>query len=420
MAKNNKKSRKKHIIIISVIVLIVLLVVAKRYGLLGREPLDKVTVEQPKERTITELITASGKIQPEVEVKIAPEVSGEIIDLPFQEGDYVNKGDLIVRIKPDTYVSAKERAEAAVNSSKSQLMQAEAALLQAEQTYNRQKKLYEEKVISPSEYEAAEASYLQSKAQVEASRFNVESAEATLKEAKENLFKTTIYAPSSGTISLLSVEVGERVVGTAQMAGTEMLRIADLSRMEVRAEVNENDIVRVSLGDTAIIDVDAYLNKKFKGVVTRIANSSVGSATGASASVDQVTNYEVRIYILPESYADISTAGSISPFRPGMSTSVDIQTATEKGLAIPIQAITMRMTGDVREEVVWLYNAAGSTVSQIPIKSGIQDKQYIIIKEGLDTTQKIVTAPFTAISKGLKDGKQVELNQDVNMMMPLK
>lgn len=404
MAK--KRSKKKMIIFLSIAGVIILLVVAKRTGLIGQEPPQKVTVEKPAERTIVEIISASGKVQPEIEVKIAPEVSGEIVELAIKEGDYVQRGDLLVKIKPDTYVSMKERAEASLNSSKAQLLQVEAQLKLAEQTYNRQKLLFEQKVIAEADYESAYGSMTQLQAQKRTAEFNIKSSEATLKEADENLMKTTIYAPSSGTISKLNVEIGERVVGTAQMAGTEMLRIADLSQMEVRADVNENDIVRVTLGDTALIEVDAYLGRKFKGIVSRIANSS---ATVASA--DQVTNFEVRIYILPESYKELADPSKPSPFRPGMSASVDIQTNTKSALSVPIQSITMRTgANEEKEEVIWIYQADSSIVKQIPVKSGIQDNKFIEIVDGVDSTYRVVTGPFSAISKTLTQGQKVDLN----------
>lgn len=404
MAK--KRSKKKMIIFLSIAGVIILLVVAKRTGLIGQEPPQKVTVEKPAERTIVEIISASGKVQPEIEVKIAPEVSGEIVELAIKEGDYVQRGDLLVKIKPDTYVSMKERAEASLNSSKAQLLQVEAQLKLAEQTYNRQKLLFEQKVIAEADYESAYGSMTQLQAQKRTAEFNIKSSEATLKEADENLMKTTIYAPSSGTISKLNVEIGERVVGTAQMAGTEMLRIADLSQMEVRADVNENDIVRVTLGDTALIEVDAYLGRKFKGIVSRIANSS---ATVASA--DQVTNFEVRIYILPDSYKELADPSKPSPFRPGMSASVDIQTNTKSALSVPIQAITMRTgANEQKEEVIWIYQADSSIVKQIPVKSGIQDNKFIEIISGVDSTYRVVTGPFSAISKTLTQGQKVDLN----------
>ena len=402
MAK--KKSKKKLIIFLSIVGVVILLVIAKRAGLIGKEPLTKVEIEKPLERTIVEVISASGKIQPEVEVKIAPEVSGEVVELPVKEGQYVEKGQLLARIKPDTYVSMKERVEASLNSSKAQLTQVDAQLAQAQLTYDRQKLLFEQGVIAKSEFETAQTSLDQLKAQKRTAEFNIKSAEASLKEADENLYKTTIYAPNSGTISKLNVEIGERVVGTAQMAGTEILRLADLSRMEVRADVNENDIVRVELGDTALVDVDAYLGKKFKGIVSRIANSS----SNASASADQVTNFEVRIHLLPDSYTDIEVEGKPSPFRPGMSASVDIQTNTKMALSIPIQAITTRLdVNGEKEEVVWIFKSDSSIVKRVPIKSGIQDKKHIEVS-GLDSSMQVVVAPFSAVSKTLVEGQKVD------------
>lgn len=402
MAK--KKSKKKLIIFLSIVGVVILLVIAKRAGLIGKEPLTKVEIEKPLERTIVEVISASGKIQPEVEVKIAPEVSGEVVELPVKEGQYVEKGQLLARIKPDTYVSMKERVEASLNSSKAQLTQVDAQLAQAQLTYDRQKLLFEQGVIAKSEFETAQTSLNQLKAQKRTAEFNIKSAEASLKEADENLYKTTIYAPNSGTISKLNVEIGERVVGTAQMAGTEILRLADLSRMEVRADVNENDIVRVELGDTALVDVDAYLGKKFKGIVSRIANSS----SNASASADQVTNFEVRIHLLPDSYTDIEVEGKPSPFRPGMSASVDIQTNTKMALSIPIQAITTRLdVNGEKEEVVWIFKSDSSIVKRVPIKSGIQDKKHIEVS-GLDSSMQVVVAPFSAVSKTLVEGQKVD------------
>lgn len=405
MAKKNNKKTKKWIVIGSIAAIVVISIGAKRAGLLGSEPKELVMTEKPIERTIVEVISASGKVQPVVEVKISPDVSGEIVELKVKEGENVERGQLLVKIKPDTYISMKERAEATVNSNKAQLTQIEAQLKQAIQTYNRQKQLFDQQAISAADYETAEANLNQIKAQKRTAEFNIKSAEASLKETDENLYKTTIFAPSAGTISKLNVELGERVVGTAQMAGTEILRMADLSQMEVRADVNENDIVRVELGDTALIEVDAYLGKKFQGIVTRIANSAANLAT----TTDQVTNFEVRIFILPESYADIVEAGIPSPFRPGMSASVEIQTDTRHALSIPIQAVTTRIgaKGD-KEEVVFAYRADSSLVDKIVIKTGIQDKQYIEICSGVDSTKQIVTAPFTAISKKLEQGTVVE------------
>lgn len=406
MAKKNKKKRRL-IVWGSILLIVVLLVAGKKSGLLWPEPLEQVTLGKPEVRTIVELISANGRVQPVTEVKISPDVSGEIVELNVEEGQQVQKGMLLLKIKPDTYQSMQERAEATLNSSKAQLEQTRSQLVLAEQTYERQKQLFRQQAISEADYQSAEAQYRSLQAQVRTAEFNIRSAEASLKEAEENLYKTTIFAPSGGTISKLGVELGERVVGTATMAGTEMLRIADLSQMEVRADVNENDIVRVELGDTAAIEVDAYLGRKFKGVVTRIANTATGT-TGT----DQVTNFEVRIYILPESYADLvrdDEAGhELSPFRPGMSATVDIQTDTRHTLSVPIQAVTTR-PGAENKEVVFAYRGDSSRVWMLPVRTGIQDKQYIEVSgEGLDTAVQVVTAPFTAISKKLADGQQVQ------------
>lgn len=406
MAKKNKK-RRNWIIILSLAAIVIFLIAGKRSGLLWPAPLEQVLVGKPQVRTIVELISANGRVQPVTEVKISPDVSGEIVELNVAEGQRVEKGILLLKIKPDTYQSMQDRAAATLNSSKAQLEQTRAQLALAEQTYKRQKQLFEQKAISEADYQSAEAQYRGLQAQVRTSEFNIRSAEASLKEADENLYKTTIFAPSGGTVSKLNVELGERVVGTATMAGTEMLRIADLSQMEVRADVNENDIVRVELGDTAAIEVDAYVGRKFKGVVTRIANT----ATGSGASADQVTNFEVRIYILPESYADLLQEGVASPFRPGMSAMVDIQTDTRRTLSMPIQAVTTRSNGgDANREVVFAYRSDSSRVWVLPVKTGIQDKQFIEISgDGLDTAVQIVTAPFTAISKKLTHGQQVQM-----------
>lgn len=413
-------------LIVTVVILIVVAIVGKKSGKFGKSETIDVVVEKPEFRTIIESISANGKIQPEIEVKISPEVSGEIIELPIKEGDNVTRGQLLCRIKPDTYISMRERAEAAVNSAKARLTQAQAQLQQSELAYNRNKKLFEQKAISEADFENVKTSYHVAQADVKAALFNVESAEASLKEANENLNKTTIYAPMSGTISKLSVELGERVVGTAQMAGTEILRIADLSRMEARVSVNENDIVRVKLKDTSLIYVDAYPDQTFKGVVTQIANSA--SITGVAT--DQVTTFEVRIFLLDNSYSHLIKTNQPNPFRPGMSTTVDIQTMTKANiLTIPIQAVTTRADtipaatkGIVSQpqsnsyqasegapkpiEVVFI--AAGDTARMVRVTTGIQDNRNIEITSGLDGEEEVVVAPFSAISRRLEDGKLVK------------
>jgi HlyD family secretion protein len=419
-----KSKKLLRYLLIAAVVLIVFAIIGKKKGMFGKPETIDVVVEKPEYRTIIESISANGKIEPVIEVKISPEVSGEIIELPVKEGDKVEKGKLLCRIKPDTYISIRERAEAAVNSSKARLAQAQAQLQQSELAYNRNKTLFEQKAISESEFENARTSLQVAKADVNAALYNVSSAEASLKEAKENLAKTTIYAPMNGTISKLSVELGERVVGTAQMAGTEILRIADLTRMEARVSVNENDIVRVKLNDTSLIYVDAYPDQNFKGVVTQIANSA--SVTGVAT--DQVTTFEVRILLMENSYKHLVTDRKPNPFRPGMSTTVDIQTTTRYNvLSVPIQAVTTRSdsvsinAGSLSEEnentteqaeksklkeVVFI--AKGDTASMVYVKTGIQDNRNIEVLEGLSDSADVVVAPFSAISRRLQDGKLVK------------
>ena len=410
--------RKKIIryIVIAAVLFIVLAIVAKKSGKIGTQPMIEVVVEKPQISTIVESISANGKIQPEVEVKISPEVSGEIIELTVKEGDNVERGQLLCRIKPDTYISMRERVAASLNSTKARLTQAEAQLLQSELAFNRSKLLFEQKAISESEFENAKTTFQIAQADVKAALFNVESSEASLKEAIENLNKTTIYAPMSGIISKLSVELGERVVGTAQMAGTEILRIADLARMETRVSVNENDIVRVKLQDTSLIYVDAYPDQIFKGIVTQIANS----ASVAGASVDQVTTFEVRIFLLANSYDHLIKPNQLNPFRPGMSTNVDIQTTTKNNiLTVPIQAVTTRSdtaSNNQTEssenimakmlEVVFI--TTNDTARMVKVKTGIQDNKIIEITEGLTGNEEVVIAPFSAITRLLEDGKLIK------------
>ena len=408
-----QKTKRNRLVPVAAALLIVILIAIGR----NKQPEGiAVTVASPATGTIMETIPANGKIQPVTEVKISPDVSGEIIKLNFQEGDAVTKGDLIIQIKQDVYISARDRAEASLNAIKAQYLQQEAQFRQTELTYNRNVSLYKKHTISLSDFEKSQAEYEIAKSQLKAAEFNVKSAEASLKEAQENLVKTNIYAPMSGTISKLSVEIGERVVGTTQMAGTEMLRIADLNRMEVLVDVNEIDIIRLAAGDTASIEIDAYPNRKFKGVVTQVANSSKNSGTAVTA--DQVTNFEVKVNILPESYKDLSTKGNI-PLRPGMSASVSIQTAKRDNvIKIPLQAITTRkglsdsldmIDGVVQK--VFLYDSQSKTVKVHPIETGIQDMNHIEVTKGLDTTARIVTAPYSAISKGLSEGAKVSVMQ---------
>lgn len=408
--KNNKILK---ILIPVVIILLIFAVIGKKAGWFGKAVTVKVAVENAEKRLLVETITANGKIQPEKEVKISPDVSGEIVVLTVKEGDHVEKGQLLIRIKPDIYLSQKDRSLAAISSARARLAQSEAQFTQAELTFNRTKQLFEEQTISRSEYEQTEATYRVAKAEVDAAKFSVVSSEASLKEANENLIKTSIYAPMTGTVSMLLVELGERVAGTGMMAGTEMLRVADLSRMEAQVQVNENDIVRVNPGDTAMIEVDAYLDKKFKGIVTEIANSA--KTTGVSA--DQVTNFDVKILVLPESYKELVSPGNPNPFRPGMSTTADIQTETKEGIiAVPIQSVTTRT--DTTQKVTALSNKDVRTLVFITdgkyalakdVKTGIQDNNYIEILSGIAEKDQVISAPFSAISKKLSDSTLIEI-----------
>lgn len=407
--------------------ILVLLVVLKSTGTINSNS-KGITVETGivSKNDIVETVTASGKIQPETEVKLSPEVSGEIIELTIKEGDKVSKGDLLVKINPDVYESAERRARAAVKSAKASVNQSEAQYVEAKKAYDRYKKLYNQKVISDAEFEGYERAYVVADLARETAASNLESAKASLSEAQDNLKRTTILAPQDGTVSMLNVELGERVVGTAQMAGTELLRVANLANMEVLVEVNENDIVRVSLGDTAEIEVDAYLDEKFLGVVTEIANSA--NIQGMSA--DQVTNFEVKVMILPSSYEKVLKEGQESPFRPGMTASVDIRTHVVRDvLSVPIQAVTIRTDTSVKAkryrqketseegaenteefEVVFL-NVEGRSKLQV-VKTGIQDDKNIVIEDGLEEGQEVVVGPYSAVSKRLKSDDELNVEGD--------
>jgi HlyD family secretion protein len=422
-----------------VVVLIIFLIVGKKAGWFGQEFAISVATEKVESKTITELITANGRIQPETEVKISPDVSGEIIELYVEEGDVVEKGQLLFVIKPEMYESALNRAEAALNSSKARLAQSEAQQMERELAFKRAKQLFDGGAIPVSEYESAEVALKVAQSEVNAAGYSVKSAEASVREAKEELTKTKIYAPISGTISSLKVEKGERVVGTNMYEGTEIMRIANLDRMEMLAAVNENDIVKVERNDTALIEVDAYLNRKFTGIVTKIANSASTSGT----ATDQVTNFDVKIFLLSESYADLTNSlpGSLSPFRPGMSASVDIQTETRNNvITVPISAVTTRVkkegggTEEVEDEnkketAVSEETTSGSSekvikreekqevvfvlrngrVFKAEVKTGIQDNNNIEIIEGLSVGDEVVVAPYNAINRTLKDSMAVKI-----------
>lgn len=416
-----------------------------------------VSTEKPKTRNIIESVSANGKIQPEVEVKISSDVSGEIVDLYVKEGDRVKKGDLLCKIKPDIYESALERVNSSVNSSKAnlqntkaQLEQAKANLANSEAAYNRSKKLFDQNAISQQDFDNSKAQYESAKAGVAAAEevvksaeYNISGAQASLREANENLSKTLIYAPVDGTVSKLNVEKGERVQGVQGFQGTEIMRLANLNEMEVSVEVNENDIVRVHKNDTSLIEVDAYKDKKFKGIVTEIANS----ANTIGISADQVTNFAVKIRILQESYKELISETNPAPFRPGMSATVEIQTRREMAaLSVPIQAVTTRVdsskivSGDkggdndkkgddegelevknekdekIKEkenlepeakQVVFVVREGKCVM--VEVKIGIQDDDFIQVLEGIKPEDEIIVAPYGAISKKLKDGKEVNV-----------
>ncbi|HET8861341.1 efflux RND transporter periplasmic adaptor subunit [Marivirga sp.] len=437
MAK--KKSSKKTLYILLGIVafLIIVAIIGKKSGVIGQPPSTLVEIEEVQYRTIIEKVNASGTVQPVVEVKLSPDVAGEIIELAVEEGDPVKEDDLLVRIRPDNFQSALERAKANLNQQKATLAQAEASLerakaqlTQAQQIFERQKKLYEQKVISTADYESALANYqiaendkVASEKNVLAARYTVKSSQATVDEASENLSRTIIYSPVDGTVSKLSVELGERVVGTQQMAGTELMRIANLNNMEVRVDVNENDIIRISIGDTANIEVDSYtyMEKEFKGVVTAIANTAK-----EKVSQDAVTEFEVKVKILNSSYEDLITEGDASPFRPGMTASVEIMTETKKDiLTVPLSSVTLRSTeikedstetieeiqvrGPKEEKEVVFVLQDDNTVKRTIVETGISDFEFIQIKKGLSAGQKVVKGPFLAVSKTLKDGDLVEV-----------
>ena len=417
----NKKNNLIKYLIIAVVVLVAFAIIGKKMGWIGGVANQKVAVEKVSLRTIVETVSASGKIQPEIEVKISSDVSGEIVSLMVKEGQKVKRGQLLCKIRPDIYESYLDRASAALNTSKANLSNAEARFIQTEQAYDRNSKLIKDKIISEADFEVIKSNYLSAKADVQAAKFNVKSAEASVKEAKDNLFKTTVFSPVDGTVSKLNVELGERVLGTSQMTGTEIMRIANLNSMEVSVDVNENDINRLSIGDTATVEVDAFLDQSFKGIVTEIANSA--SVVGASA--DQVTNFPVKIRILSESYSKLNSKDKnlASPLRPGLSATVEIQTEkTVNILTVPIQSVTTRedsvddkntsttaVVASASSMKEFVFVIENNKVIKLLVKTGIQDDMYIEIKEGLKEGQEVVVAPYLAISKMLKDGMQIEI-----------
>lgn len=423
----NKKSNKLLYYLLGAVgLIIVFAIIGRSAGWIGGVPETEVEFATAKKTTIVEKVSASGEIQPEIEVNLSPDVAGEIIELNVQEGDSVAVGKLLVKIRPDNFISALDRSKANLNQqmanlaqSRANLQRSEALFSRTKQTYDRQKTLFEQKAISEADMEQAEADYVSAQKDLEAakqnvlaSEFVVKSSQATVNEAAENLRLTNVYSPVSGIVSNLLVEQGERVVGTQQMAGTEMLTIADLSKMEVRVDVNENDIIRLSLGDTTIIDVDSYstTNKTFKGIVTSIANTANPKATS-----DAVTEFKVKIRILNDSYADLVAQGNKYPFRPGMTASVDIITTSKSNvLSVPLSAVTTRETevdtladGSTRvREIVFVND--GGVAKMKTVKTGISDFENIEILEGLAADEQVISGPYFVVSKSLKEGDLVK------------
>jgi len=406
--------------IITVIAIVVAIIVGKKKK---DSAAKEVELQAVSKRDIIQTVTASGKIYPEEEVKISSDVSGEIIELTVKEGDVVKKGQLLARIKPESYQANVEQSEAQLDNTKAQLStaksriaQAEAQYLQAQQAFARSEELYNKKIISKADYETAQTTLKTAKADVEAAKhtadaadFTIKATQAMIKEAKINLNKTTIYSPMDGIVSLLNVKKGEKVVGTLQMSGTEMMRIADFSYMEVRVDVSEGEITKVKLGDTASVEVDAYLDRKFDGIVTQVSNTSKGASSVLTSS-DQSTNFVVKIRILESSYQDL-LADNPKPFLPGMSATVDIKTKKKFGvLAVPIQAVTTKdsVYDGINHTKEILYVNHNGIAKVLEVKTGIQDDSYIEIINGLSGNEKIITGPYNIISKELKAGDAVK------------
>jgi HlyD family secretion protein len=418
---------KKTILILSGIVigLVALLLILKKSGTFG-DSTEAKEVEYAKisETTIVETVSATGKIQPEIQVKISSEVSGEITALAVKEGQVVRKGDLLVKINPYLYTSGLNRSQSNLSSTKSGLNQADASFKEAKTSYDRSKTLFDKGIISRSDFDKAIAAFEVSKAVKETAYYNVQSANATVSEAQGNLGRTTIYAPADGTISGLTVELGERVVGTQQMTGTPIMTVANLDNMEVEVNVNENDIVKISIGDETKVQVDAYLKKEFKGIVTSISNSATATLTA-----DQVTNFKVKVRILKESYADLTVGkpASYSPFRPGMTATVDIITKTKsKVVGVPISSVVIKSDTtavkitDIKDEeeeklkpksdkkFECVFVKVGDKAKIRIIKTGIQDDSNIEVLEGLKPGETVITGPYTTVTQDLQSGDKVK------------
>jgi HlyD family secretion protein len=413
-----------YILIGAAVAIIALLIGLSKTGVIGSKDKGKsVEIASVNNTTIVETVSATGKIQPEIEVKISSEVSGEIIALNVIEGQVVKKGDLLVKINPDLYTSGYNRTVSNLSGSKAGLSQADASFKEAKANYERNKTLFEKGIISKSDWDKAIATFEVANANKQSAYYSVQSATATVNEAKDNLGRTTIYAPADGTISVLNVELGERVLGTQQMAGTEILRVANLNNMEVEVDVNENDIVKIKVGNEAKVEVDAYLKKQFRGIVTSISNSASSTLTA-----DQVTNFKVKVRILKESYQDLleGKPATYSPFRPGMTATVDIITKTRPNVvAVPISSVVVKSDttavkafkvedesekkaapkSDKKLECVFV--KVGDKAKIRIIKTGIQDDTNIEVLTGLKKGDVVITGPYSTVSKELNSGDRV-------------
>ena len=420
-----------YILIGGAVIIIAGLIILSKSGVIGnKDKGTEVEITQVIPATIIETVSATGKIQPEIEVKISSEVSGEIISLNVKEGQVVKKGDLLVKINPDLYTSGYNRSVSNLSGTRANLSQADASFKESKSNYDRNKTLFEKGIISKADWDKAIASYEVAKAAKQNAYFNVQSASATVSEAKDNLGRTTIYAPADGTISMLNVELGERVLGTQQMTGTEILRVANLNNMEVEVDVNENDIVKIKVGDEANVEVDAYLKKQFKGIVTSISNSASSALTA-----DQVTNFKVKVRILKESYEDLleGKPDTYSPFRPGMTATVDIITETRSNvLSVPISAVVIKSdTAAVKDIVIvdpkeeqkgaapksdkkfeCVFVKVGDKAKIRIIKTGIQDDTNIEVMTGLKKGDVVITGPYSTVTKDLNSGDRVMLKTD--------
>ena len=421
-----------YILLGSAVALVVVLLVLSKTGVIGKK--DKgteVEIATVNEITVVETVSATGKIQPETEVKISSMVSGEIIALPVKEGQVVKKGDLLVKINPDLYTSGLNRTVSNLSGTKAGLTQAEAQFNEAKSSYERNKILFDKGIISKSDWDKAIASFEVAKASKQSAFFNVQSATATVNEAKDNLGRTIIYAPADGTISMLNVELGERVLGTQQMTGTEILRVANLNNMEVEVDVNENDIVKINVGDSAKVEVDAYLKKEFKGIVTSISNSASTALTA-----DQVTNFKVKIRILKESYMDLLEGKPVtySPFRPGMTATVDIiTTRKENVIGVPISSVVIKSDTTAVSKIVvedskdaetqiapksdkkfeCVFVKEGGKAKIRIIKTGIQDDTNIEVISGLKKGDVVIVGPYTTVTKELNSGDKIVVSSGI-------